>query len=539
MKNVFFPYFHYFSKSAAELSHTAELAALISFAETGRKRKGLFSGVDEHLRYISLFLYPFYAYPWRNKLILLKPFSFSGVTIRYSETIDFHKFFGNLGSTSIALKAYTEFLEESTPLFKSYPKVKDLKLGDFVSDKDLTLKLVNESNKQPVTEKTVEGLIPGSMKLDFEKQRIDVEILRKNMQIDIDNLSATTEVLDAELDKHTSKIELELNLVEESADKEIEESLPSIRKTVKKIEKERNKVIRQTETEFRRELSTLSGKKTKLENELRRLRQQEARFEREKEKKKRRGDNLSARFWGKELTKCRREISRLKSELSRNMKKMDKFKSQFDEKIEGVKKHYTKAILDERQKIIDIENRRDSYIQGLKEDIAILEDYTAIITKDIARLAETKKCEIETLEDIAAPIKIEEEMVICVPFYLTRYSSRNTVRYEIIAPAMIDTSRKALSVVKRRLVGLDGRLSNMLKPYSSELSNLIGSDLTSKLSNDAAFTAEIDSCAAKLNILFKEGFSEILENGFNELVNRGFLSRTEATKIKSQKGYWR
>ncbi|MFQ6135133.1 MAG: hypothetical protein ACE5KU_04900, partial [Nitrososphaerales archaeon] len=364
------------------------------------------------------------------------------------------------------------------------------------------------------------------------------EELWSKMQIDLDNLSAVTEVLDRELDKHTSKIEVELNLVEESAEKEIEKAMPSIKKVVKNLERERDTAIRQIAKSRRRELSALSRAKTKLENELRRRRQQEARFEREKERKKSRGDRHGARFWGKELTECRREIYRLESGFRRCEKKIEKLRSQLAEEVGEIKKRYAEDIRIERQKIVEIENRRDRDIKALKEEITRLEEYTAKITRDIAKQAESKKLEMEALEDIAIPMKIEEPMVIYIPFYLTRYSSRNEVRYEVISPVKVDTGRTALSAVKRRLVGLEGRLSDMLKPFSRDLSNLIGGDITTRLSADAAFAAKVDEEAAKLNILSREGFSEMLEEGFRELVERGLLSRSEATKIKSQRGYW-
>ncbi len=540
LKAVALPYFHYSSTAPEYLSQEAESAAIIGFSETGRRRKGFLSGVEEQLKCVAMLRYPVYAYQWRNGTLLLKPFSSAGTGLKYGVTLDFHRFLGEVRRTSSDRSEYTEFLAENIKLFAKYSKVRTIDFGEFISNNKLASELLGEAKKQRVMEKVAEGLIPVSVDEEKRKQSVErFEELWRNMQIDLDNLSSVTKILDRELDKHTSKIEVELNLVEESADKEIEENMPSIRKVVKKLERERDTAIRQIEKSRRRELSALSRTKTKLENELRRRRQQEARFEREKERKKSRGDTHGARFWGKELTKCRREISGLESDLRRCEKKMEKLMSQFATEVGEIKNRYAEDIRFERQKITDIENRRDQDIKALKESIARLAEYTAKITRDIAKQAENKKLEIETLEDVAAPIKIEGPLAIYLPIYLTRYTSKNEVRYEVISPVKVDISKTTLSAVKRRLVGLDGRLSDMLKPFSKELSNLIGGDITSRLSSDAAFAANVDKESAKLNILTNERFSDILDEGFRELVERGLLSRSETSKIKRQRGHWR
>ena len=127
---------------------------------------------------------------------------------------------------------------------------------------------------------------------------------------------------------------------------------------------------------------------------------------------------------------------------------------------------------------------------------------------------EQKKLEIENFKSYIISWNCKNRMLIYVPFYLTRYSSINKIRYDIMSPLLINVDRKKISVHGRRLIGLNDNLSNIFEPFSKDILDMIYRDVITKMKNDADFMKKIDEEAKKFNIIAEEGFSNLIKKGF-------------------------
>ncbi len=532
-KPILISHFNYSLKSQLHLSKNAELAAIIGLALSRRKKKGFLRNTEEKIKYVSRFEYPFYIYKRHEKVIILSPSLLGENILNIISTIDTHKFLGEIHRTSKSKRHYIEFLTENINLFEKNRKINQISLDGIMINNDLSSFLIKEAKKEKVVEKTINK--NKIFLLEEEKTEIILDRfddIQKKVQTDLDNLEFVADVINSELDRHILKNDIEINMIEEQADIKISEVLPSIKRHNREIEKEKISAIRQFEKISKKKLSDLSRSKNKVENELRRHRQQEARFNREKQKKKDKQDKYGEQFWSKELAKCKKEIVKLETSFKRCEDDINKQRVKSSEHIDRIRNLYLEKMNIERQKIIKIENRRDTIIRTLKTNQRRLDELTDKITNDMVKQIEMKKLEIEKIEDHLISWKIDDNMVIFAPFYLTRYSSEKEVRYDVIVPQQVNIEKNTISNVGRKLVGLENNLADNLKPFSIDLSEMVIQDILEKLSKNVKFSSEVDEEACNMNIFELEGFSNMMLDGLDELVGKDLLNRNEATKIK-------
>ena len=532
-KPILISHFNYSLKSQLHLSKNAELAAIIGLALSRRKKKGFLRNTEEKIKYVSRFEYPFYIYKRHEKVIILSPSLLGENILNIISTIDTHKFLGEIHRTSKSKRHYIEFLTENINLFEKNRKINQISLDGIMINNDLSSFLIKEAKKEKVVEKTINK--NKIFLLEEEKTEIILDRfddIQKKVQTDLDNLEFVADVINSELDRHILKNDIEINMIEEQADIKISEVLPSIKRHNREIEKEKISAIRQFEKISKKKLSDLSRLKNKVENELRRHRQQEARFNREKQKKKDKQDKYGEQFWSKELAKCKKEIVKLETSFKRCEDDINKQRVKSSEHIDRIRNLYLEKMNIERQKIIKIENRRDTIIRTLKTNQRRLDELTDKITNDMVKQIEMKKLEIEKIEDHLISWKIDDNMMIFAPFYLTRYSSEKEVRYDVIVPQQVNIEKNTISNVGRKLVGLENNLADNLKPFSIDLSEMVIQDILEKLSKNVKFSSEVDEEACNMNIFELEGFSNMMLDGLDELVGKDLLNRNEATKIK-------
>tara|TARA_B100002003_G_scaffold150547_1_gene139564 strand:- start:1671 stop:3290 length:1620 start_codon:yes stop_codon:yes gene_type:complete len=532
-KSILISHFNYSLKSQLHLSKNAELAAIIGLALSRRKKKGFLRNTEEKIKYVARFEYPFYIYKRHEKVIILSPSLLGENILNIISTIDTHKFLGEIHRTSKSKRHYIEFLTENINLFEKNRKINQISLDGIMINNGLSSFLIKEAKKEKVVEKTINK--NKIFLLEEEKTEIILDRfddIRKKVQTDLDNLEFVADVIDGELDRHILKNDIEINMIEEQADIKISEVLPSIKRHNREIKKEKISAIRQFEKISKKKISDLSRLKNKTENELRRHRQQEARFNREKQKKKDKQDKYGEQFWSKELAKCKKEIVKLETSFKRCEGDINKQRVKSSEHIDRIKNLYLEKMNIERQKIIKIENRRDTIIRTLKTNQRRLDELTDKITNDMVKQIEMKKLEIEKIEDHLISWKIDDNMMIFAPFYLTRYSSEKEVRYDVIVPQQVNIEKNTISNVGRKLVGLENNLADNLKPFSIDLSEMVTQDILEKLSKNVKFSSEVDEEACNMNIFELEEFSNMMLDGLDELVGKDLLNRNEATKIK-------
>lgn len=360
----------------------------------------------------------------------------------------------------------------------------------------------------------------------------------RSVGLDLENLSNISSMLKQQLDMQNECVKVEINLIEEKAKREAERATPSIHRASKKLERKLGSETQLLERGYRKDFSAYSKTTRKLESELKHRRQQETRFKLEKEKREKQGDKFGKAFWAREIRACRRKIAIIEKRLSQEGEKANYLRSQLVKNIEEIRAGYAEKISFERQAINRIEKQCNQSIDVLKEEMQLLEKYTTKITDNASKLVELKQQEMRRLGDFVVPWKIKEPVAISIPFYLTRYSSRAETRYSIIPPVKVETDSSRLNRAAFRLVGLEGRMTAILKPLDTTLSDMIVNDMSGNLA-DVLFALKADEEATRLNLFFSARFQQMVKKGLDEIVEKKLLSRNEASRIEEQKMHWR
>ncbi len=545
LKTVSLPFFNYNNNYSNDngnnlsfdiLSRAAELAVIASFSEAGRRRKSLILGAEERLNYISPFSYLIYAYPWRGMALLMKPFKSSGVGLKLGAVTDFHDFIFRLKWASGNRRRYARFLVDNERLLTT-PKSEVVDLGGFIPDCETASLIVAEA--RPVVG-FHGGMLPYSLDSEAAKRRATrFDEVWCSVRLDLDNLSNASSMLKQQLDLQRDSIKVEMSLIEEKAKREADKATPSIHRASKKLERKLGSETRLLERGYRKDLTAFSKTTRKLEIDIKHHRQQETKFKLEKEKREKQGDKFGKDFWARELRACRRKIAVIEKRLSRDGENANHLRSQLVKNLEDLKAGYAEKIRFERQAVDRIEKQRDQSINALKEEMLQLEKCTTKITDDASKLIDMKQQEMRRLGDFVVPWKIREPVAISVPFYLARYSSRAETRYSIIPPVKVETDSSRLNRAAFRLVGLEGRMTDIFKPLDTTLSDMIVNDVSTNLTADVLFALKADEEATRLSLLSSARFQQTVKKGLDEIVEMRLLSQSEASKIKERKTHWR
>jgi hypothetical protein len=517
------------------MKREASIAALLGLLESGRHRRRFVSVEEETLSSVALFSYPIYIHPWRGSAIFITPDHSMKTRLTYGATVDFHEFIGEIRRASTDRGDFTLFLTRSANVFEEFQKIETFDLGGLIQYSPISSLLIDLGKTASINPISERGVLPYSLdQLGTEHLAGSFNKMWSDIQVELDNISAVSSLLKRELERQTEKIEIEVQFIEKAAESEIAAMMPSIHQAVKKLEKSRNSELRRIEQAHRKDASTLSQAYRKLETELRHRRRQVARFEREGEKRKKRGDKYGARFWEKEKKNCLHEVSRLEKQMIKNSEEAVQLKSRLAKRLEDVQSSLEEKIRVEQQIMIIAKQQRDERVRQSKTDLLLIERLTGMITESLAKQAEQKRLELERLQNYVVPWNVDESITLSIPFYLAIYSSGRKPRYRVIPPMKIETERSGLRVATRRLIGIDNKLAGLLTPFDQRLSDLITDSLSKLLSTDAIFASEASRIAGRLNILSSDDFKRIVDDGFEELVGEGLLNRIEASKIREQ-----
>ncbi len=540
LQTVSLPFFHYnnySNKSSLDsLSRAAELAVITGFSEASRRRKSLILG-EERLNYIAPFSYLIYAYPWRGMSLLMKPFKSSGADLKLGEVTDLHDFCTRLKWASGNRRRYARFLVNNERLLETTHKSEIVDLGEFIPDCETASLIVAES--RPAVGFPLGGMLPYPLNSEEAKRRAErFDEVWCSVRLDLTNLANTTSMLKQQLDLQHDSIKVEMSLIEEKAKREADKATPSIHRASKKLERKLGSETRLLERDYQKDLTTFSKTTRKLEIELKHRRHQETKFKLEKEKREKQGDKFGKDFWARELRACRRKIVMIEKRLGQDGEKANHLRSQLVTNLENLKASYAEKISFERQAVSRIEKQRDRNVDTLKGEMLQLEKYTTKIMDDASKLIDLKQQEMRRLGDFVVPWRIKEPVAISVPFYLARYSSRAETRYSIIPPVKVEIDSSRLNRAAFRLVGHEGRMTDILKPLDTTLSDMIVNDVSTNLTGDVLFALKADEQATQLNLLSSARFQQSIKKGLEEIVRMRLLSQGEASKIEEQKTHW-
>ncbi len=513
-------------------SDAMEVAVLLCIAESERKKKtGFFRGAVETLAFLSKLHYPFWAIPWENNCLLVDGMETVSNSILYLKPPDVENFIEHLKRSTTVQELYHSTLRSHRETFSEFMSQTEISMNGFITDKELLsdmLVFVKDSQtKMNSPASTSTSLI--QPKIDKEAVvRIGEKVLKHytKLQSEIKGLQFAIDTVNEETKIHVGKLRQELEQMREQYKSRICEATAKVEKRREELEKERNEKIEKITSANEKEISTRVAEKRKWKQELLGLEQNKSEYEKRKELRKRKNDEVGEARWDAKLRDVQNQISTVKGKIKALSDFISRSNKETEKTTNKLNDSYQKLIDEEEKKIADLESLRDSETAMKEKEIEELQQDTLEIVDKIERLIEQKKERSSMLKEATFPWKTEIPTLIHVPFYLIQYKAEKKEKYRFNSPVVARRHEGFLMKIRKTF----GNYGTLLKPRSKSLKKLLTS-FGEKLNSDVGVQRKLNQLGMSHNLLTSTEFKEKLMKGLKELEVEGWIKPEEKATI--------
>ncbi len=509
-----------------------EVATLVCIAEAERKKKsGFLRGSEETLTFLSKLHYPFWAVPWEDGCLLIDGMNILSSNILHFKTPNVEDFIEHLKRSTTVHELFHSTLRSHNRTFSEFISQIEISFEGLINDKEMLADMLNflkdckslTHRSIPDSTSTIEPKISEKDVIMIKEKVVGHSSM---LQSEIKALNFAIDTANEETKKHISKLRRELEQIREKFESEISQARIKFEKKKGELEEELTVKIEKITITQGKEQDIKISEKRKWEQELLRLEQSKSEYEKRKELRKRKNDQVGEARWETRLRDVENRISTVKGKIRALSDFIKQSNKEAEKATKKVQESYRKLIDEERKKITDLESSRDSDLTTKEKEIAEIQQETLDITDKIERLIDQKRERVAALKQNIIEWKIDAATLIYVPFYLLQYKTEKEKRYILRTPA-IARGHGGLVVKIRKAFG---RYSTLLKPRSKALEKLLAS-LKEKLETDRKTQSDLENLGVLHDITKSAGFEEKMKKGLDELEVEGWIKPEEKQTI--------
>ncbi len=518
------------------LSEEMEIAAILCIAETKRKKPGLLGDTQENLTSISELHYPLWAIPWSDNCLLLDAMAITSNNILCFKPPDAENFIERLKKAAASQELYLSALEEYSETFSKMASQTETPIEGLIKDKELlrdVLTYIQDNQKNTEHSILQTSLIPP--KIDKENAvRTFHEILRQhaNLQSEIKGLQFAINTLNEETNTQANKLQQELEEIQEDFREKILAATNQFNEKGKELMKERNEKIERLNAIKDREVNDKILEKKKLEKELLMLEQDKNEYKTRKDLRKLKKDKVGEARWNTRLRNAQKQISILKKKIKTLSTVITRYEKEAEKIKEKLNSTYKELINEEKEKILLLEDTRDTKIREQNEQIQKLQQTTQTIIEKIEKLvSQLRECSL-AIEEATIPWKTETPTLINVPFYAIQYEDKNKTRHLLQSPVIAQDYQGLAMKIRKALksYSLESRINTLLKLRSKNLEKMFDA-YEKKLTNDQEAEKTLNQLCISHNLLPSPNFKETISRGLEELETEGWIKLDEKKTI--------
>jgi hypothetical protein len=507
-----------------------EISAILCLAEARRKKPGILDTSYEKISFISKLHYPIWVVPWRDSCLLVDGLEIFSYTFPYVKLPDVELFTEEIKRSAVNKEQFRDTLRQLTQTFEN-PELTQISLKAILAEEDL-LSILSEYFEQvfALKERRSERVALMPPKLDektaLERAEKTVDLWRQ-IQSDIKGLQYAISVLNEETSFEEEMILREIEHVRELYETKIAPLRPVVEKKIERLLLKRDTEIAKLYKSTERKLTAKLREKRRHERELERLERNLIEYKKRREMSKRRGNAISASKWEHRVRVYENKLSKTKRKLQSVSELIEQIRKQGELDVQKVENDYQLLIENERRKISELEASRKLEVEHRKSQIEEMKANASIIVKQISRLIELKRSEASRIKEATIPHRVEEITLLCLPFYLVRYETKEKTRYLTFPPAVAMDFKGIVRKLQKAIhrFSLQSRVKLLLRSKSTALEKMLGKVLLKKIRSDNTLEEAVYELGVSNNILHSSGFKEILANGIEELRNEGWISR--------------
>lgn len=509
-----------------------EISAILCLAEAERKKPGILDTSSEKVSFISKLHYPIWVAPWKDSCLLLDGLEIFSYTFPYVKLPDVKLLTEEIKRSVPNKEQFRDTLKKHAQTFEK-PQLTPISLEAIFAEENL-LSILSVYFEQVSALKERQSkrvaLIPPKLneKAALEKAEKAVDLWRK-IQSDVKGLQYAINVLKQETSFEEEMILREIEHVQELYETKIAPLRPIVEKKIEKLFLKRDAKIAKLDRSIERKLTGRLREKRRHERELERLERNLIEYKKRRKLSKRRGNDISASKWEHRMKVYQNKLSETRGKLESVSELIEQIRKQGEREVQEVEASYKLIIESEKRKILDIEASRELEIESRKSQIQEMKAEASTIAEQIWRLIEMKRSEASRIKEATIPHRIEKITLLCLPFYLVRYETKEKTRYIMFPPVIAmdfkGIVRKLQKAIRR--FSLQSRIKLLLRSKSTALEKMLRKVLLKKIRSDNTLEKAAYELGFSNNILHSSGFKETLTKGIEELRNEGWISREE------------
>jgi len=510
-----------------------ETAAILCLAEAKRKKPRILETSQEKLSFISKLHYPLWTIPWNNDSIIVDGLEMFSHTTTYTKPPNVKLFVEDLQRSKTLRELFRNILKKHTKTFEDFIDTAQISMNAIVADKE-TLTIILQYIAQGLTSKEKKTapitLIPP--KLDEKIALERAEKLFDNWRLtqsEIKGLQYAINVLSKETKFHKQKIASEVEQIRETFEKKISRIKSEVDKRIEQLTTERNAKIKRIFEASEKELKAALKEEERYEQKLEKLERDKRVYQKRKQLRKRKGNEAGVVYWDHKIKVCKNKISETKGKLKVLSRFIENTRKQGELGVKKLNGSYQGMIAEERKKVSDVENLRDSQIKMTQKEIEKLMSETSSITNLIGQLIEQKRLHASQLKELTIPWRPEKITLINVPFYVFRYETETKIRYHVHPPAVAMGYEGIIRKIQKVIwsFSLESRIKLLLHLRSKALEEMFTSKFAEKIRKDKAFVEVVYRIGSLNNLLNTKNFGEALAKGMEELKVEGWINQEE------------
>ncbi len=518
------------------MSDDIEVAAVLCLAEAQRKKKpGLFgSSAAEIVAYLSKLYYPIWAVPYESSCLLVDGMNNCRQSILYFKPPDVEAFVEHLQRSSTVQESYHSALRSHHETFSDFLSQTEISISGLITEEKLLSDIVDFVSK---SRKETDGAIqPKSLVTPQIQEKDAIEICRKvtrhiqELESEIKGLEFAKTTVDTETKRHVNKLQTEEKHLRQEYELKISDVKAEVEKAKEKLEKERDEKIQKIVALHDKEVDSRLVEKRKWDRKLLRIEQDKSEYEKRKDLRKQKGDEIGEARWSTRLRDARDKASTAKGKI----KALSDFIQRTNRETEKTKRSlhdtYQKLIDEEGRRLTELERTRDSELMKKERYIDELQAEKLAIVDKIERLAAEKRERAAIVKQSSIRWNPQTTTLLHLPFYLIKYETGEKQRYRFIPPVVTRENMGVLMRIQKRLRSykLQSKINTLLKPRSKNLQKLITS-LDAKMTEVNETQRQMDNIGITNNLLVVEDFKNKAQRGLDKLEAEGWIKSEEKT----------
>ncbi len=517
-------------------SEDMELAAIICMAESERKKSGFLDRSSENLDFICKMHYPIWLMPFRGKCLLLDGMFTTEARLASVTPSDPETFIEHLKRHANNLQMYREALNEQQETFAKFAEKNGQSVEGLIVDEGLISAFRDlislESADSGESHQNVPLLNP---RIDGQEALKIYEKIRTHstkLESSVKGLGFALSSLDEQSKWHIDKVKKELQQTGEEFDTKLSELKSQVAQKKANLMKERDAKTDAIVGAHGKEVAAKISQKHKLDDELLKLEQAKAEYEKRKKLREKKKDEVGKDRWKVRARNVKQQISTLRNKSRTLSTFIDQVQKEDNKSTAKVQSAYQKLLDEEDLKVSDLQEKRDSLVAEANGLIEEIEQSSQQIGQKIRNLIEQIKEAMSNVERSTMSRKVEKPIVMGIPFYAVRYDSKNSARYGLQSPVIAQAPGGIMMKIRKTFHtgSLDRRIGTLLKPRNRDI-EIFFETFRTLIEKNPDLDKIVNGMSGVCNVLKKTGLTSSLESGLAKLEEEGWIGPGERVAI--------